>query len=280
MREIELKKVTEEVARLCIEANYFIGRDVISKIEEAHNLEESELGKKILNQIIKNDGIAGRERVPMCQDTGVVVVFLEIGTEVRIRGDIYAAIQEGVRRGYTEGYLRKSVVRHPLDRVNTEDNTPAIIHTKMIANSDKIKLILATKGTGSENMSTLKMLTPADGIEGIKKLVVDTVKRAGGKPCPPIVVGVGIGGTFEKSALLAKSALMRDLYDESQNPIDAELERELLKLINDTGVGPMGLGGRSTALAVKVESHPCHIASLPVAININCHSVRHKEVII
>ncbi len=280
MKEISLTRVTEEVERMCIEANYFIGSDVINKIKEAHANEESPVGKNVLEQIIKNDDIAATDRVPMCQDTGLVVIFLEVGTEVKVEGDIYAAIQEGVRRGYDKGYLRKSVVKHPFDRVNTKDNTPAVIHTKLVPGSDKVKIIVAPKGGGSENMSLVKMLKPADGIEGVKQLVVETIKNAGGNPCPPIIVGVGIGGSFEKAALLAKEALMRDVNDSSSDPINAKLEGELLELINNTGVGPLGLGGRNTALAVKVETHPCHIASLPVAININCHAARHKEVVL
>ena len=280
MKEINLNKVTEEVERLCIEANYFIGSDVIGKIKEAHANEESPVGKNVLEQIIKNDEIAATDMVPMCQDTGLVVVLLEVGTEVRVAGNIYAAIQEGVRRGYDKGYLRNSIVKHPFDRVNTKDNTPAVIHTKLVPGSDKVKIVVAPKGGGSENMSLVKMLKPADGIEGVKKLVVETIINAGGNPCPPIIVGVGIGGSFEKAALLAKEALMRDVNDSSPDPINAKLEEELLELINNTGVGPLGLGGRTTALAVKVETHPCHIASLPVAINLNCHAARHKEVIL
>lgn len=278
MRELDLQRVTDEVERMCIEGNYFIGKEVLDKIKEAYAKEESEVGKNILGQIIENDEIAANEQVPMCQDTGIVVVFLEVGTEVRIPGDIYAAINEGVRRGYEKGYLRKSVVKDPLDRVNTKDNTPAVIHTTLVPGSDKVKIVVAPKGGGSENMSALRMLKPSDGIEGIKKLVVETIKNAGGNPCPPIIVGVGIGGNFEKSAILAKKAVLRDINDKSSSPINAKLEEELLELINKTGVGPLGLGGRTTALAVKVETYPCHIAALPVAININCHAARHKEV--
>lgn len=278
MRELDLQRVTDEVERTCIEGNYFIGKEVLDKIKEAYAKEESEVGKNILGQIIENDEIAANEQVPMCQDTGIVVVFLEVGTEVRIPGDIYAAINEGVRRGYEKGYLRKSVVKDPLDRVNTKDNTPAVIHTTLVPGSDKVKIVVAPKGGGSENMSALRMLKPSDGIDGIKKLVVETIKNAGGNPCPPIIVGVGIGGNFEKSAILAKKAVLRDINDKSSSPINAKLEEELLELINKTGVGPLGLGGRTTALAVKVETYPCHIAALPVAININCHAARHKEV--
>lgn len=278
MKELDLTRVTDEVERMCIEGNYFIGKEILDKIKEAYAKEESEVGKNILGQIIENDEIAANEQVPMCQDTGIVVVFLEVGTEVKIPGDIYAAINEGVRRGYEKGYLRKSVVKDPLDRVNTKDNTPAVIHTTLVPGSDKVKIIVAPKGGGSENMSALRMLKPSDGIEGIKKLVIETVKNAGGNPCPPIIVGVGIGGNFEKAALLAKKAVLRDINDKSSSPINAKLEEELLELINKTGVGPLGLGGRTTALAVKVETYPCHIAALPVAINLNCHAARHKEV--
>ena len=280
MKEIDLKVVSKEVERLCIEANYFIDEKILDKIKKAYKSEKSPIGKNILEQIIENDETASCEMVPMCQDTGLVVVFLEVGTEVKINGDIYEAIQTGVRNGYENGYLRKSMVKHPLDRINTKDNTPAIIHTKLIAGSDKIKITIAPKGGGSENMSLVKMLKPADGIEGIKKLVIDTVLNAGGNPCPPIIVGVGIGGSFEKAALLAKEALLREIDDKSDNLTDRKLEEELFELINKTGVGPMGLGGTNTALAVKVNSYPCHIASLPVAVNINCHSARHKEVIL
>ncbi|MHD0319277.1 fumarate hydratase [Fusobacterium varium] len=278
MKELDLRKVTDEVERMCIEGNYFIGKEVLDKIKEAYAKEESEVGKNILGQIIENDEIAANEQVPMCQDTGIVVVFLEIGTEVKIPGDIYEAVNEGIRRGYEKGYLRKSVVKDPLDRVNTKDNSPAVIHTTLVPGSDKVKIIVAPKGGGSENMSVLRMLKPSDGIEGIKKLVIETIKNAGGNPCPPIIVGIGIGGNFEKCAILAKEALMRDINDKSSSPINAKLEEELLELINKTGVGPLGLGGRTTALAVKVETYPCHIAALPVAINLNCHAARHKEV--
>ncbi|MCJ8343774.1 MAG: fumarate hydratase, partial [Cetobacterium sp.] len=248
MKVLDLQKVTDEVARLCIEANYFIGKDVLEKLKEAEAKETSKLGKVILGQIIENDNIAANESVPMCQDTGLAVIFLEIGTEVKIEGDIYEAINAGVRKGYIDGYLRKSVVKHPLDRVNTKDNTPAVIHTKLVPGSDKVKIIVAPKGGGSENMSTVKMLKPADGVEGVKKLVIETVKNAGGNPCPPIIVGVGIGGNLEKSAQLAKEALLRNVNDESSDPIVAALEKELLELVNNTNVGPQGLGGMTTAL--------------------------------
>lgn len=277
MKEINLEKVISEVERLCTESNYFLDEKIMDRLKKAFDTEVSDTGKNILGQIIENDEIAGEEQVPMCQDTGLTVVFLEIGTEVKISGDIYEAVNEGVRRGYKNGYLRKSMVKHPLDRINTKDNTPAVIHTKLIPGSDKLKIIVAPKGGGSENMSMVKMLKPSDGAEGVKKAVLDAVLNAGGNPCPPIIVGIGLGGSFEKAAILAKEALLRKIDDESDNPADRELEKDLLELINKTGIGPMGLGGKNTALAVKVNSYPCHIASLPLAVNINCHSARHKE---
>ena len=277
MKEINLEKVISEVERLCTESNYFLDEKIMDRLKKAFDTEVSDTGKNILGQIIENDEIAGEEQVPMCQDTGLTVVFLEIGTEVKIIGDIYEAVNEGVRRGYKNGYLRKSMVKHPLDRINTKDNTPAVIHTKLIPGSDKLKIIVAPKGGGSENMSMVKMLKPSDGAEGVKKAVLDAVLNAGGNPCPPIIVGIGLGGSFEKAAILAKEALLREIDDESDNPADRELEKDLLELINKTGIGPMGLGGKNTALAVKVNSYPCHIASLPLAVNINCHSARHKE---
>ena len=277
MKEINLEKVISEVERLCTESNYFLDEKIMDRLKKAFDTEVSDTGKNILGQIIENDEIAGEEQVPMCQDTGLTVVFLEIGTEVKIIGDIYEAVYEGVRRGYKNGYLRKSMVKHPLDRINTKDNTPAVIHTKLIPGSDKLKIIVAPKGGGSENMSMVKMLKPSDGAEGVKKAVLDAVLNAGGNPCPPIIVGIGLGGSFEKAAILAKEALLREIDDESDNPADRELEKDLLELINKTGIGPMGLGGKNTALAVKVNSYPCHIASLPLAVNINCHSARHKE---
>ncbi|MEI6857237.1 fumarate hydratase [Psychrilyobacter sp.] len=280
MKNLDLNKVTNAVEKMCMEANFYLGSDVLDNIKRIAKTEASPVGKNILNQIITNHEIAQENQVPMCQDTGIVVVFLEIGTEVYIDGDIYEAVNEGIRRGYKKGFLRNSVVKDPLDRVNTKDNTPGIIHMKLVPGSDKVKIIVAPKGGGSENMSAIRMLKPADGIEGIKEFVVETIKKAGGNPCPPIIVGVGIGGSFEKAALLAKESLMRDVNDSSSNPINAKLEDELLELVNKTGVGPMGLGGRNTALSVKVETYPCHIASLPVAININCHAARHKEIIL
>lgn len=280
MKNLDLTKVTDAVEKMCMEANFYLGSDVLDNLKKIAETEVSPVGKNILKQIVTNHEIAQENQVPMCQDTGIVVVFLEIGTEVYMDGDIYEAVNEGIRRGYEKGFLRNSVVKDPLDRVNTKDNTPGIIHTKLIPGSDKVKIIVAPKGGGSENMSAIRMLKPADGIEGIKEFVVETIKKAGGNPCPPIIVGVGIGGSFEKAALLAKESLMRDVNDSSSNPINAKLEDELLELVNKTGVGPMGLGGRNTALSVKVETYPCHIASLPVAINLNCHAARHKEIIL
>ena len=280
MKNLDLTKVTDAVEKMCMEANFYLGSDVLDNLKKIAETEVSPVGKNILDQIVTNHEIAQENQVPMCQDTGIVVIFLEIGTEVYMDGDIYEAVNEGIRRGYEKGFLRNSVVKDPLDRVNTKDNTPGIIHTKLIPGSDKVKIIVAPKGGGSENMSAIRMLKPADGIEGIKEFVVETIKKAGGNPCPPIIVGVGIGGSFEEAALLAKESLMRDVNDSSSNPINAKLEDELLELVNKTGVGPMGLGGRNTALSVKVEAYPCHIASLPVAININCHAARHKEIIL
>ncbi|MDD2682089.1 MAG: fumarate hydratase [Bacilli bacterium] len=279
MREINLDLVTNTVSELIFDACCNIGDKELQKIKEAINIEESLVGKNILNQIVENDILARKLRIPMCQDTGVSVVFLEIGSLVTFKGDIYEAVNKGVRDAYVNGYLRKSIVANPLTRINTNDNTPAVIHTKIVE-GDKIKIIVAPKGGGSENCSLVKMLIPSDGIPGIKKLVLETIFLSGGKPCPPIIVGVGIGGNLEKSALLAKEALFRDLDDEADDPETKKLEKELLKEINDLGVGPMGMGGRVTALAVKINTYPCHIASLPVAINLQCHAARHKTRVI
>lgn len=276
MRKIDLQVVSDKIKELFIDACENIPENVLNALKKAADEEQSPLSKEVINKIIENAYLGREKHLPICQDTGVAVVYLTIGSEVYFEGDIYQAVNEGVRRAYTEGYLRKSVVRHPLDRVNTKDNTPAIVHIKMVP-GDTFKIDVAPKGGGSENMSLVKMLIPADGIEGIKKLVVDTVFNAGGKPCPPLVVGVGIGGNFEKCALLAKEALFREIDDESSDPIANQLEKELLTLINNTGVGAMGFGGTQTCLAVKVNVHPCHIASLPVAINIQCHAARHKS---
>jgi fumarate hydratase subunit alpha len=280
IKTITAGEITEVVARLCMEANFYLGRDVSDTFEKALDVEISLTGKEILKQLLMNAEIAAENKVPMCQDTGVAVVFLELGQEVQVTGGgLYDAVNEGVRKGYAEGYLRKSLVEHPLLRKNTGDNTPAVIHTRVVP-GDCLKITVAPKGGGSENMSAIKMLKPAEGEEGIKKFVIDTVKAAGPNPCPPIIVGVGIGGTFEKCALLAKEALLRELDTPSPLEDIASLEKELKNSINSLGIGPQGLGGRTTALAVHVEIYPCHIASLPVAVNINCHAARHKEAIL
>ena len=279
MRTINLADVTAKVKELFIEACEVIPQNVLESLRYAKEKEKSPLGKEVLEKIIENDLLAQQEGLPLCQDTGIAVVWLTIGSQVCFNGDVYEAVNEGVRQAYTEGYLRKSVVKHPLDRVNTKDNTPAIIHVK-IADGDVFKIDVAPKGAGSENMSVVKMLIPADGVEGVKKLVLDTVFSAGGKPCPPIVVGVGIGGNFEKCALLAKEALLREIDDSSSDPLANELEKDLYEEINKMGIGPMGFGGTSTCLAVKVNVYPCHIASLPVAINIQCHASRHKSCVL
>ena len=279
MREFDVKLVTDAVAKLCIDANYNIPQDVLEKLKFSCENEESPVAKDILTQIIENDILAKETKIPMCQDTGLTVVFLEIGRDVHLNGDIYEAVQEGVRVGYKDGYLRKSMVKDPFNRVNTGDNTPAIIHTKLVE-GDKVKIIIAPKGGGSENMSTVTMMKPSDGLKGVKEFILNFIDKAGGNPCPPIVVGVGIGGNLEKSALLAKEALLRDVSDVNSDENLRILEEELLRDINKLGIGPMGLGGRTTALAVKVKVHPCHIAQLPLAININCHAARHKEVVL
>ena len=276
MRTIELSEVTAKIKSMFIDACENIPDNVLETLKKASESEQSPLGKQVIDKIIENDKLARGKHLPICQDTGVAVVMLTIGSEVVFHGDIYEAVNEGVRQAYTEGYLRKSVVRHPLDRVNTRDNTPAIVHIKMVE-GDTFRLDVAPKGGGSENMSLVKMLIPADGVEGIKKLVLDTVFNAGGKPCPPIIVGLGIGGNLEKSAMLAKEALFREIDDHSPDPLARKLEDELLEEINKLGVGPMGFGGTQTCLAVKVNTYPCHIASLPVAINIQCHAARHKS---
>jgi len=279
MRRINLDNITETVKQSVIKINYNLDKSLVSLINEAKENETREIAKSILSDILNNQDIAKEGNIPLCQDTGVVVVFLEIGTDVHLEGDIYKSINEGVKQGYQEGYLRKSMVDHPFNRVNTKDNTPAIIHTKLIP-GDKIKMKIAAKGGGSENMSIVKMLTPTEGIEGVKKLVLNTVFNAGGRPCPPIIVGIGIGGNFEKSALLAKEALFRNLDDSNSDEVINKLEKELYKEINDLGVGPMGVGGNTTCLAVKINYFPMHMASLPVAINIQCHSARHIEVVL
>lgn len=278
MKTIEPLTITNEVKRLCIEAATYLEQDVFRVIEKAKN-NESGLAKAIMEQILENDCLASKENIPMCQDTGIMVVFVEIGNEVFINGDIYAAINKGVSLGYTEGYLRKSVVKSPLNRINTKDNTPAIIHIKHTL-GDSLKITVCPKGAGSENMSKVKMLVPADGIKGIKDFVLNTIKEAGGRPCPPLIIGIGIGGDLEKCALLAKESLLRPIEDESDDLDANKLEKELYEEINKLNIGPMGLGGKNTCLAVKVNLYPCHIASLPVAVNIQCHASRHKVVIL
>jgi fumarate hydratase subunit alpha len=280
MRNIQVSALTEAVKTLCMDSNYFLGEDVLQKLRECLEHEESPLGKKVLEQLIENAGIACEEKIPMCQDTGFTVVFAEIGQDVHFTdGDFVEAVQEGVRLGTSEGYLRNSIVRDPLRRINTGDNTPAVVHAEIVS-GDKVKLTVAPKGGGSENMSEVRMLPPFAGIGGVREFVVDRVRRSGGNPCPPLIVGVGIGGTIEKCAWLAKKSLLRPVGSAHPDPFYAELEADLLKRINALGIGPMGFGGRCTALAVHVETYPCHIASLPVAVNIQCHAARHKEAVI
>lgn len=281
MKEISCFKIKEEVKRMALEAAYFLPKDVRETLEKHRDEEKWELAKSTLDQIIQNAEIAKTKQVPMCQDTGMAVLFVKIGQEVRITdGYITDAINQGVREAYTEGYLRKSVVAEPVfERVNTKDNTPAVIHYDIVP-GDKIHIIFAAKGFGSENMSRLKMLKPSDGLQGVKDFVMETVELAGPNPCPPIVVGVGIGGSVDKVTLLAKKALLRDFDTSNQDPRYKELEDELLEMINKTGIGPQGYGGKTTALKVMVEYYPTHIAGLPICVNINCHATRHKEVIL
>jgi len=278
-REIHVDAVTQAVEKLAQEAAFELPEDFFSALKRMHDREQSELGRHVIAQLIKNAELARAERGPMCQDTGMAIIFLEVGQDVRfIGGSLREAVNEGVRRAYKDNYLRKSIYENPYKRdKNTGDNTPAIIHFDLVP-GDGVKLLFAAKGGGSENMSTVRMMRPADGIEGVKKLVVDWVTQAGGNPCPPIVVGVCIGGNFELSALLAKRALMRPVDDRHPDPEVAALEDELLELVNRTGVGPGGFGGTQTAAAVKVEVRPCHIATFPVAVAIQCNAARHKEV--
>ena len=278
MKIILEEQIINEVSRLCIEACTYINNDVLAKLN-THYENEQGLSKTIIGQIIENDNLAKEENIPMCQDTGICVVFVELGNEVYIKGDLNKAINEGVSKGYTEGYLRKSVVKSPLRRINTNNNTPAIIHIETTL-GDKLKITVCPKGAGSENMSQVKMLTPAQGRKGIIDFVIQVVKEAGGRACPPLIVGVGIGGNIEKCAEIAKKALLRDLNDVSKDEDARLLEDELLTKINELNIGPMGLGGKITALSVKVNLYPCHIASLPVCVNLQCHASRHKEVIL
>ena len=274
MREIKAEKITECVKRLCIEANCVLPADIRKRIDEARAAEKWDVAKGILDNIITNYDIAEKGMQPICQDTGMACVFLEIGQDLHIEGSIQDAVNEGVRQGYGEGFLRKSVVKDPLDRVNTKDNTPAMIYYELVP-GDQLKITVAPKGFGSENMSQIKMLKPSDGLEGVKAFVQKVVEEAGPNPCPPTVIGVGIGGTFDKAALLAKKALMRSTDVRNSNPFYADLENELLEKINASGIGPQGFGGHTTALAVNIETLPTHIAGLPVAVNINCHVTRH-----
>lgn len=278
MRELDVSEITKCIRQMCIDANYFLEDDVKEALFKASECEISETGKNVLAQLKENMKIAENERIPVCQDTGMAVVFLELGQDVHlIGGDITEAVNEGVRQGYTEGYLRKSVVSDPIERVNTGDNTPAVIHFNIVP-GENVEITFAPKGFGSENMSRIFMLKPADGIEGVKRVVVETAREAGPNACPPFFVGVGIGGDFEKCAIMAKRALARSVTDSAGER--NELEQELLELINETGVGPAGLGGRVTALAVKVETFPTHIAGLPVAVCMCCHVNRHKRVVL
>lgn len=277
MRVILAEEITRNIKEMCIEANYELSSDVKNKIYEKADTETNHLGKQILGQLKKNLEIAETENIPICQDTGMAVVFIKIGQDIHIEGgNLEDAINEGIRQGYTEGYLRKSVVKDPVERINTKDNTPGVIHYE-IADGDQIEIIVAPKGFGSENMSRICMLKPADGIEGIKEAILETVRLAGPNACPPIVVGVGIGGTFEKCALLSKKALTRDLGCHNQIPYVKNLEEEMLDKINQLKIGPGGLGGNTTALGINIETYPTHIAGLPVAINVCCHVNRHKK---
>lgn len=277
MREISCKTITETVKRLCIESNCFLNSDIYYALIKAKETENSPVGQEFLSQLIDNADIAREKAMPVCQDTGVAVIFIEIGQEVHISdGLLTDAVNEGVRQGYVEGYLRKSVVGDPILRKNTNDNTPAIIHYDIVE-GDKLKITVAPKGIGSENMSRIFMLKPSDGIDGIKKAVLQTVEEAGPNPCPPVIIGVGIGGNFEKSAIISKQALMRRVGEHSPLPHIAALEKELLEEVNKLGIGPQGLGGNTTALAVNIEVYPTHIGGMPVAVNMGCHVTRHAE---
>jgi fumarate hydratase subunit alpha len=279
MRQIETAAITRAVKEAAIAANYDLGEDLLAALKRGEQEEESPSGREIFRQLLENASIAGRERVPLCQDCGLAVVFVELGQEVHIiGGDFEQAIQEGVRQGYGEGFLRKSLC-HPLTRANTGDNTPAVIHTEIVP-GDRLKITVVPKGGGSENMSRVHMLKPAEGRAGVIDRVLLTVREAGPNPCPPIIVGVGIGGTFEQAALLAKKSLLREMGSPNPDPELAALEQEMLQAVNDLGIGPQGLGGRITAMAVHVLMQPSHIASLPVAVNIQCHASRHKEAVL
>jgi fumarate hydratase subunit alpha len=279
MREIHVDEIRDNVAQICIDAAYELSEDVLTAFDRAQEAETSPAAKEVIGLLKENAAVAREDRIPICQDTGIAVFFIEIGQDLRIKnGFLNDAVNEGVRKGYKEGYLRKSVV-DPLTRKNTGDNTPAIIYTELVP-GDKLRISFMPKGAGSENMSAIRMLRPTEGIEGIRDFVLECVKKAGANPCPPIVVGVGIGGTFEKAAVMAKKSLLRHIGSPNPKLELASLEEELLKAVNRTGIGPEGLGGKVTAMAVHVETHPCHIASLPVAVNINCHAARHKTIIL
>ena len=281
MKTITTQQITEAVRQLCMDVSYDLPQDVETALEQGLAKEESSFGKYCLEQIIHNCHLAREHRQAMCQDTGIAVVYLYVGQDVHITGGSLAdAVNEGVRQGYEDGYLRKSVVEEPLfERVNTGDNTPAVMHMEIVP-GDQLRIMVVPKGAGSENMGAMKMLKPADGLEGAKQFILDTVRNAGGNPCPPIVVGIGVGGTMEKAPMLAKQALTREIGSRNPNPLYAKLEEELLEAINNMGIGPQGLGGRVTALAVHIEYYPTHIAMLPVAVNINCHAARHKEAVL
>lgn len=280
IRTIKAETITDTVERLFKDLNYNIGNDISEALCNAQKNEESPVGKAVIAQLLENNKIAAEEKIPICQDTGMAVLFVEYGERVVIDGNFKEAVEEGVRRAYIGGYLRKSVVTDPVfDRVNTKDNTPAIIYTDIVE-GDKIKILAGCKGFGSENMSKIKMLTPSAGIEGVKQFILDAVKYAGPNPCPPIVVGIGIGGTFEKAAQLAKKATLRPINTKNEDPRYAKLEDELIEEINKMGFGPAGLGGNTTAIGVNVETYPTHIAGMPVAVNICCHAARHKEAVI
>ena len=281
MREISVTDIANTMVRLCQEANFDLGADVLDSLKRARDKEESPLGRQVLDQILENDSIATNENIPICQDCGTAVVFLEVGQDAHIiGGDLYTAVEEGVRQGYKEGYLRKSIVGQPFSaRVNTKDNTPAVIHLDMVP-GNRLKITVMPKGGGSENMSRLAMLTPAKGRQGVIDFVVNSVAEAGSNPCPPVIVGVGIGGTADKAMILAKKALLRRVGEPNPDPEIAELEREILERVNSLGIGPQGFGGRITALAVHAEVFPTHIAMLPVAVNLQCHAARHKEAVL
>jgi fumarate hydratase subunit alpha len=281
MRDIAICDVAQTIAELCQESNYSLGEDVISALKQAIDVEESQEGREVLHQLLENANVAKKEQLPLCQDCGTVIVFLEIGQDIHIHGgDLSDGISEGVRQGYNQGFLRKSIVNNPFSaRINTGDNTPPIIHIEIVP-GDKLKISVMTKGCGAENMSRLMMLNPGEGAQGIVKAVLDTVSDAGGKACPPIVVGLGIGANMEKAMFLAKKALLRPVYELNKDPEVADLELDVLGRLNDLGIGPMGYGGRITALAVHAEVMPTHIGGLPVSINLQCHSARHKEKIL